>query len=78
MDANENTTATITLKLTTDEAQDFAVLCRRLVADGLVRFAWRSAGDTDVTVARWGIVLQRIADELGRAGYAAVHHGGPR
>ena len=68
----DSTTITIPLKLTTDEAQDFAVLLPRLVADRLVRFSWRSQGDTDVTVARWGIVIKRISDELGRAGYPAV------
>jgi hypothetical protein len=74
----DSTTITIPLKLTTDEAQDFAVLRPRLVADRLVRFSWRSCGDTDVTVARWGVVLKRIADQLAASGYPAVHHhGGP-
>ena len=76
MDTDQPTTVTITLKLSTEEAQDLAVLLPRLIADRLQRFSWRSQGDTDVTVARWGVVLKRIADELGRAGYPAVRRTG--
>jgi hypothetical protein len=72
MDSQEPTTVSITLNLTTDEAQDLAVLLPRLNVTHLQRVAWRSTGDTDVTVARWGVVLKRLADELARAGYPAV------
>ena len=76
MDTDQPTTVTITLKLSTEEAQDLAVLLPRLVADRLTRFSWRSCGDTDVTVARWNVIIQRIADELGRAGFSAVRRMG--
>ena len=76
MVTDDSTTVSITLKLTVDEAQDLAVLLPRLVADRLTRFSWRSCGDTDVTVARWNVIIQRIADELGRAGFSAVRRMG--
>src|SRR5712672_506403 len=39
MDTDQPTTVTITLKLSTEEAQDLAVLLPRLVADRLTRFS---------------------------------------
>jgi hypothetical protein len=66
---------TITLSLSTAEAIDFAVLVPRLSTD-LNRYAWRSCGDTPDTVARWAVVLGRLGEELGKAGYPAVRRGG--
>ncbi len=66
---------TITLVLSTAEAIDFAVLLPRLSAD-LNRHAWRSQGETEDTVARWGLVLTRLGEELAKAGYPAVRRGG--
>ena len=61
MDTDQPTTVTITLKLSTEEAQDLAVLLPRLVADRLTRFSWRSCGDTDITVARWQAFTGEVA-----------------
>jgi hypothetical protein len=72
MATEQPTTVSITLKLSTEEAQDLAVLLPRLNVTHLQRVAWRSTGDTDITVARWGVVLKRLGDELARAGYPAV------
>jgi hypothetical protein len=63
---------TLTITLSTDEAVDFATLLRRLDVRQLVRFSWRSLGDTEVTIARWADVLTRIGDELARQGYPGV------
>jgi hypothetical protein len=66
---------TITLVLSTAEAIDFAVLLPRVIADRH-RFAWRSVGDTPDTVARWGLVLTRLSEELNKAGHPTVRRGG--
>jgi hypothetical protein len=71
----DDSNITITLVLSTAEAIDFAVLLPRVIADRN-RFAWRSVGDTPDTVARWAVVLTRLGEELGKAGYPAVRRGG--
>jgi hypothetical protein len=68
--AESNVTLTITLS--TAEAVDFATLLRRLDVKQLLRFTWRSLGDTDLTIARWGDVLLRLKEELTRQGYSGV------
>jgi hypothetical protein len=63
---------TLTITLSTAEALDFAALLHRLDAKQLLRFSWRSLGDTEVTIANWGDVLTRLKDELARRGYPGV------
>ena len=75
MAESKPTTVTIPLNLTAEEAQDFAVLCRRINLDHLRRLAWRGAGDTEITVGRWAVIFGRISEELARAGYT---HTGTR
>jgi hypothetical protein len=71
MVAHDGSTVSIALKLSTAEALDAATVLPRIIFD-LHRFAWRSAGDTPDTVARWGLVLARLGEELAKAGYPAL------
>jgi hypothetical protein len=63
---------TLAIVLSTDEATDFAVLLSRLNLSQISRFSWRGLGDTELTVANWGLVLTRLQDEMARLGYPAV------
>ena len=73
----ENMHISLVIELTTVEAQGLAVLCDRLDENVLSQLAW-GIGDGVVAVARWIVVLQRIADRLRFAGYPPVYRsGGP-
>ena len=62
----------LTITLSTAEAADLAVLLKRLKLNEISRFSWRGLGDTEVTIANWGIVLTRLKDEMARIGYPGV------
>jgi hypothetical protein len=62
----------VVLGLTTSEAQDLAMLCDRLSTDAL-HFLARSIPEQIITVPRWKIMIQRLADQLTEAGYPPVH-----
>jgi hypothetical protein len=62
----------IIIALSTDEGQDLAALCARLTGDALNPIA-RGLDGWQMKAIRWGILVERIADQLAAAGYPAVH-----
>jgi hypothetical protein len=74
--SSPDTGVTFVLDLSTAEAQGLALLCSGLTVEALGPLAWE-LDDGVIVIARWAIIIQRLADQLTFAGFPPVHIGRP-